>query len=170
MLDWPSRSCPELEMGDVKCTSLPFLLTQCGIEKQNILGLGSSISKIWDFNWVTLNIPISLIVFRFVTSIQNFGFSESICINWTPARDQRGHNDSPVSMPSAHYTPGGPPDSSFSNELVALATGSPDSSSLLLLRAFLSWHLPCFSPHPSTPAPYPWHMAWIPGYFPLPTC
>lgn len=90
MLDWPPRSCPELEMGDVKCTSLPFLLTQCGIEQQNILGLGSFISKIWDFNWVALNIPISLITFRFVTSRSNFGFSESICINWIPAERPEG--------------------------------------------------------------------------------
>ena len=50
MLDRPPKSCPELEMGDVECASLPFLLTQCGIEQQNILGLGSSISETWNFN------------------------------------------------------------------------------------------------------------------------
>lgn len=45
VLDGPPKSRPELEMGDVEHTSLPFLLTQCGIEQQNILGLSSSISK-----------------------------------------------------------------------------------------------------------------------------
>lgn len=44
VLDWPPKSCPELEMGDVEHTSLR-LLTQCGIEQQNILDLSPSISK-----------------------------------------------------------------------------------------------------------------------------